>query len=318
MNSFYFLLIMAAILATVTGWLAGFVRIILFLLKFAVASIVAYLLQSILATVISNNFNDAIAEWAQVISFVILFLVCIFFIQLLFLFFLPKRLLIHTNVLNKLLGAMSSAVIAVVFVFLVSFYSVFISVPADLSITMKENGIWESVNKPVKFIDNKVIPVFSRQPVKVMASKTPDSAVEKGITLEYSTANFSIRTALESEMLELINIERSKYGLRILTADTSLTFAARLHSADMFTKGYFSHDTPDGISPFQRLHKLNISYLYAGENLAMAPTVVKAHDGLMKSPGHRANILNPSYGRVGIGILDGGTHGLMITQEFKD
>lgn len=318
MNSFYFLLIIATILAAVTGWLAGFIRIIFFLLKLAVASIIAYQLQPILATVISNNFNDAIVEWAQVISFVTIFLICIFFIQLLFFFVLPKRLLIHTNVLNKVLGAMSSAVIAVVFVFLVSFYSVFISVPADLSVSMKENGIWESVNKPVKFIDNKVIPVFSRQPVKVMASKTPDSAVEKGITLEYSTANFSIRTALESEMLELINIERSKYGLRMLTADTSLTFAARQHSADMFTRGYFSHDTPDGINPFQRLHKLNISYLYAGENLAMAPTVVKAHDGLMKSPGHRANILNPSYGRVGIGILDGGTHGLMITQEFKD
>jgi uncharacterized protein YkwD len=38
----------------------------------------------------------------------------------------------------------------------------------------------------------------------------------------------------------------------------------------------------------------------------------------MNSPGHRANILNPSFGRVGIGILDGGFYGLMISQEFRD
>jgi uncharacterized protein YkwD len=38
----------------------------------------------------------------------------------------------------------------------------------------------------------------------------------------------------------------------------------------------------------------------------------------MNSPGHRANILERSYGRVGIGILDGGMHGLMISQEFRN
>jgi uncharacterized protein YkwD len=38
----------------------------------------------------------------------------------------------------------------------------------------------------------------------------------------------------------------------------------------------------------------------------------------MNSPGHRANILNPQFGRVGIGIMDGGIHGLMVSQEFRD
>jgi uncharacterized protein YkwD len=43
-----------------------------------------------------------------------------------------------------------------------------------------------------------------------------------------------------------------------------------------------------------------------------------AHINLMNSPGHRANILQPSFGRLGIGILDGGFYGLMISQEFRD
>jgi uncharacterized protein YkwD len=43
-----------------------------------------------------------------------------------------------------------------------------------------------------------------------------------------------------------------------------------------------------------------------------------AHTGLMKSPGHRANILRPEFGRVGICIMEGGVHGLMVTQDFRN
>ena len=61
-----------------------------------------------------------------------------------------------------------------------------------------------------------------------------------------------------------------------------------------------------------------MAYLSAGENLALAPTLHSAHTGLMHSPGHRANILRPQFGRLGIGILDAGRHGLMVTQEFRN
>jgi uncharacterized protein YkwD len=61
-----------------------------------------------------------------------------------------------------------------------------------------------------------------------------------------------------------------------------------------------------------------VKYLSAGENLALGQTLSICHTGLMNSPGHRANILDNSYGRVGIGVLDGGMHGLMITQNFRN
>ena len=57
---------------------------------------------------------------------------------------------------------------------------------------------------------------------------------------------------------------------------------------------------------------------WAAGYLALARTLDMAHTGLMNSPGHRANILNPAFGRVGIGILDGGRHGLMVTQTFRN
>ena len=56
----------------------------------------------------------------------------------------------------------------------------------------------------------------------------------------------------------------------------------------------------------------------AGENLALAQTLRIAHKGLMNSPGHRANILHKSFGRLGIGILSGDMHGIMVTQAFRN
>jgi uncharacterized protein YkwD len=86
----------------------------------------------------------------------------------------------------------------------------------------------------------------------------------------------------------------------------------------MFARGYFSHITPEGLSPFDRMKKLKVRFLAAGENLALGQTLNICHRGLMNSPGHRANILNRAFGRVGIGILDGGFYGLMITQNFRN
>jgi uncharacterized protein YkwD len=119
-------------------------------------------------------------------------------------------------------------------------------------------------------------------------------------------------------MLDLVNEARAENGLPPLAPDPELTEVARRHSADMFARGYFAHDTPEGRSPFDRMKDANVRFLTAGENLALAPTVSIAHRGLMNSPGHRANILRSQFGRVGIGIMDGGMRGLMVSQEFRN
>jgi uncharacterized protein YkwD len=66
------------------------------------------------------------------------------------------------------------------------------------------------------------------------------------------------------------------------------------------------------------MREANVRFRIAGENLALAQTLQMAHTGLMNSPGHRANILRPQFGRVGIGIMDGGKRGLMVSQEFRN
>ena len=120
----------------------------------------------------------------------------------------------------------------------------------------------------------------------------------------------------EAEMLVLLNAERIKAGRSSLVADERLRQVARQHSEEMFRLGYFSHESPKLGSPLDRITAAGIFVLGSGENLAYAPTVETAHQGLMASPGHRANILEPEFRRIGIGVISAGFYGRMFTQNF--
>ncbi len=121
--------------------------------------------------------------------------------------------------------------------------------------------------------------------------------------------------ALERKMVEMVNRERLKVGLRALQPDPALTKLARMKSRDMAERGYFDHTSPTYGSPFEMMKKFGVSYRAAGENLASAPTIEWAFSSLMKSSGHRANILREGYDRIGIGVVRKGSQ-LLVTQLF--
>ncbi len=145
---------------------------------------------------------------------------------------------------------------------------------------------------------------------------TPQSS--ESIKLSYTTTEVTVDAASEKLMFDAVNKERTSRGLNPLVLDEKLTKVGEEHCRDMFAKGYFSHNTPDGITPFQRMDKAGIVYLSAGENLALAPTESDAMTGLMNSAGHKANILSADFGKVGIAVIDGGIHGKMFAQEFTN
>ncbi len=123
----------------------------------------------------------------------------------------------------------------------------------------------------------------------------------------------------EEAMLNKLNSARHDNALSSVRMDPALREVARAHSKDMYARHYFSHQTPDGKTPYDRLREGRITYLTAGENLAFAPDVDQAWDSLMSSPDHRANILNPDFRCVGMGAYraaDGFEE--MFTQDFTD
>ena len=138
------------------------------------------------------------------------------------------------------------------------------------------------------------------------------------VELHFTQNDVKINEQAEIAMFDMVNKEREKNGLSRLILSTQLRGLARSYAAEMFAKGFFSHYSPDGLSPFDRMEKANIIFNAAGENLALAPNVELAHQGLMNSPGHKANILSPDFKKVGIGVIDGGIYGEMFVQEFTD
>ncbi len=138
------------------------------------------------------------------------------------------------------------------------------------------------------------------------------------INLHFRLSNGSVDTQAEMQMFTIVNQERTSRGIRALSMDPALRILARRYSSDMFARGYFSHYNPEGQSPFDRMDAAGITYGYAGENLALAPSTELAMQGLMNSPGHKANILNVNFRKIGIGVIDGGIYGKMFTQEFTD
>lgn len=119
-------------------------------------------------------------------------------------------------------------------------------------------------------------------------------------------------------MFVLVNNERSKRGIRRLKWSSELAGIARTHATDMWERRYFGHVSPNGDDISDRLDQAEVEYRVAGENLAFAPTTATAHVGLMGSPGHKANILSPEFGRLSIGVIDNGIHGKIFVQVFTD
>jgi uncharacterized protein YkwD len=138
------------------------------------------------------------------------------------------------------------------------------------------------------------------------------------VDIPYKPKKLTIDEVSEAQMLKLVNQERVKVGAKELKVDPTIVSVARAHSRDMWERGYFSHTNPDGLSPFDRMERGGVKFSAAGENLALAPNVQMAHQGLMNSSGHKRNILDPQFGRIGIGVIDGGIYGKMFTQNFAN
>lgn len=118
-----------------------------------------------------------------------------------------------------------------------------------------------------------------------------------------------------ASMLAWINAARAAEGVGPLAGDARLDAVAEAHARDMATQGFFSHTSPTTQGPGERAAAANIDFRHLAENIAMNQHARAAHEALLRSPGHRANLLSPTLRRVGLGFARG-PQGLYVTQLF--
>ena len=117
-------------------------------------------------------------------------------------------------------------------------------------------------------------------------------------------------------VLRLANRERARAGIPVLRHSLPLARAAQAKADDMARRGYFSHDTPDGRTPWDFVRAEGYRYTSVAENLAAGQRTIEALErGWLRSAPHRANIRNRAFAETGVGVASG-PDGPVIVQLF--
>ncbi len=118
----------------------------------------------------------------------------------------------------------------------------------------------------------------------------------------------------KAALVAMTNAERRTLGLEGLASDPILEKAAQAKAQDMFEKGYFSHESPQGVAPWFWFKKAGYDYSYAGENLAIGfLDSEEVYNGWANSYTHHQNILNPNYSEIGLAVAKGKFNGQETT-----
>jgi uncharacterized protein YkwD len=303
------LLAAIVLIGLAAGWGRGFFHALVELLAVIGGFAAAWYGHGWLAWWLSDLLH-AIDAWVGAISFATVFIVVTLVLASVghaLMRRLPQRIRMHAasraaGTLPGLANGLLQATVAV----------------ALLGPTVEGRRIAALLHRPAQPFEAHLGPIFDpviRNTRRVVSIPDKPNAT---VALDYRVTQPTPRPDLQVQMLALVNAERATHGLKPVAADPEMAVVAEGHARDMFARGYFSHYSPEGGSMDDRLRAGNVRYRMAGENLALARSLAGAHEGLMRSPGHRANILRPQFGRLGIAVLDGGRHGLMVTQNFRD
>lgn len=142
--------------------------------------------------------------------------------------------------------------------------------------------------------------IWSGMSLNIPGSTSTNAGTKTPATSAPSQSTYAI------QVVNLVNQERSKAGLRPLSSNSALTAMALDKAKDMYNNGYFDHTSPTYGSPFDMMSKYGIRYSYAGENIAKGQQTPEAvMKAWMNSTGHRQNILSPNFTQIGVAFYNG-------------
>jgi uncharacterized protein YkwD len=293
------------------------------------AELVGFLLSTTIASILYQPIGHWLIRWAgislplaNIAAFMLIWIIVEIGSALLVRFYLVPHLThtIQFSIYNRIGGSVGSAVRAVIIIGLGLI--IFSGLPFSAAAKDPVTGAFfpRHILAATTSLQNLLSSTLGRDlnsSLTVFTVKADPESTER-IQLGFTTTEVKPDPSDESLDLNLINKERTSRGLKSLGINQAAQVVARQYGARMFADGVFSHLDNDGHSPFDRMKAGKVKFGAAGENLALAATEQLAHTGLMNSPGHKANILNPSYNKVGIGVTDGGQYGVMVVEDFTD
>lgn len=298
------------------GFSNGFIRSFFSLTAFVLSFLLGLRFYKVVATILVEK-----ASLPQGFSSAIGFFVIAAFSQLLIgLLFLKLSAFRPRNLKwpNRILGIFPSVLSGLILISFVLILVATLPLPSLARNTILSSKISSFLLSNAQGWEKQIDNVFGGVINETISFLTIEPKSNEMMSLNFKATDILPDITAEQDMFNMVNKEREERGIRKLSFDTELRDVGRRHCADMLKRGYFSHYTPEGISPFDRMDTAGVIYIYAGENIALAPTTDIAMQGLMDSPGHKANILSTDFGRVGIGVIDGGIYGEMFCQEFRD
>lgn len=309
-----FIILIVFVIYVWDGYRRGFLRLIWELLGILIAFIFALKFYAPVATFLGNNFS-LLDLYTKPISFLAIWFLAqfIFYLAGHYLSFYTPVLLKDSK-LNHYFGLIPAALKGIVFISVLLILLMILPISMGIKATIQTSLIGNLLVRETSKIESKFEAIFSGG--DTLSGSLTGTSLNESSKLDFKTTNTTIDDQSERQMISLVNIEREKAGLKSLQEDILLRNIARVHGRDMLIRGYFSHDSPTGETLANRLKNAQVTYTAAAENIAMAPTVELAHIGLMNSPKHKANILDPSFTHIGIGVIDAGQYGLMVTQNF--
>lgn len=308
------LILVVFALFVIEGFRRGFLRTAGELIGLIIAFIFALKFYPVLEPVL--KFLHTSSDYAKSISFLIIW----FVVQIIFLilgrflsFYTPTK--IKDSVVNHYFGLVPAACKGVVFVSVLLIIFMIIPALTGLKFTISHSLFGGYLVRQTAKIELQIETVFSGD-ANDGGLLTNDTQLEENSDLGFKTTDITIDADSESQMLAMLNLERAKAGLNPLAGDILIRNVSRAKSREMLIEGYFAHTAPNGENLLNRLNNADVSFVVAAENIALAPTIDLAEVGLMNSPKHKANILDPQFTKVGIGVIDAKEHGIMVTQIF--
>jgi uncharacterized protein YkwD len=296
------------------GYASGFIRAFLELIGIIFSFLLGLRFYELIAGILMQKFSLS-QGFSNAIGFFAITLFCEIIVGILIRKFFSFDLPIFKK-LNQMLGIFPGVVSAAILVAFVLILIVSLPLAAPVKQSVSNSKIGNYLLISAQGWEKQVHSVFGGAINETINFLTVKPEGNEIVALNYKTSDVAPDVSAEQYMFKLVNKERISRGLKEVIFDNELRDLGRRHCKDMFERGYFSHYTLNGFSPFDRMDEAGILYEFAGENLALSANTDIAMQGLMNSPGHKANILSTDFGRLGVGVIDGGIYGKMFCQEF--